>query len=228
MTEEDIKSEIVRLSGSGKKVAPGARQHGIYSSFTFPPFDQMRAVRDTRKRFEDFGLYETPPTTSALPLSGKRFLDVGSNVGAVSFHAAGMGAEVTGVEYREDRVQLCNVIADRYLMEAKFYQTDLNEVIANESKHGDDMSSPSWMAVQYDVVWCSSVDEYVNDVLAFYATLHSLCADKLYFECNRQGGVSVTETEILLKKAGFKNVMYRGNGHSGGIARKRKLFTAEV
>jgi len=206
----ELRAEFVRLSGSGKRVVPAARGHGIYSSVTLPGLDDMVAVRDTAQRYADFGVPES--------LAGKTFLDLGSNVGAMTFEATRRGASVTGVEFREDRVALCTRVAQLYGLEAKFYHANFNDL--------DD--DPSEWRRSHHVVLCSSVDEYVDDLETFYAMIRDLCTEALYFECNVQSGQSVDDTTKMLTRAGFVGVEHLGNGNSGGIRRKRKIYRARV
>lgn len=213
MTLEEIRAQITELSGSGKRVAPGARRHGIYSTFTLPGLDDMAAVRDTKQRFSDFGVPED--------MAGKWVLDLGCNVGATAFEFARRGANVVGVEFRHDRVELCMHIAAHYELPATFYQADFN---AHEMER--DWPAFPWVR-PYDVVWCSSVDEYINNLPFFYGMVYKLCRDQLYFESNLQVKDSDILVELFLKDAGFTDIKYVGNGHSGGISRKRKLFVAQ-
>ena len=77
---------------------------------------RVLAVRDSRKRVAEF-LGEVPGITSEFSevrLDGKSFIDVGANVGGMLFEFARRGAICTGVEYREDRVQLMRDIAAYY------------------------------------------------------------------------------------------------------------------
>lgn len=209
MTLEELRGHITTLSGSGKRVV-STRRHGLYSTFTLPGLDDMPGVRDTRQRFADFFIDQD--------LSGKTWIDLGANVGAMSFEAARRGATITGVEYREDRVVLMQAIAEHFGMTtAEFFIADFNE--------------PRWMEglqPKYDIVLCSSVDEYINNVLDFYEKLANLTNEVCYFESNIQRGVTETETIAALEAAGFKTVEYLGNGHSGGISRKRKLYRARI
>lgn len=226
MELSDIRDMIQELSGSGKRVAPGARRHGIYSSFTLPGLDDMEAVRDTRQRFAD---YEVPEVFVRENLVS--VIDVGSNVGAVAFEFARRGCHVTGVEYREDRVALCRAIAERWELPCRFFSGDLHVALAARR---EGLTEPEWIS-KYDVVWCSSVDEYIGDKsrpderearrLEFYRLLRALTKDDgvCYLESNLQEAESKLTVEAELGRAGF-DVTYIGNGHSGGIARKRKLF----
>lgn len=218
MTVEEIKNEITNLSGSGRRVVP-TRRHGIYSSFTLDGLDDMIAVRDTKRRFYEFGIPDD--------LTGKTFLDLGCNVGAMSFEAARRGAIVTGVEYREDRVYLCNVIASKWNLDAKFYQADFNGKDPNGVVYFPTEDMNKWCK-PHDIVMCCSVDEYINDLESFYAMLRDLCSDQLYFECNVQHGQNIEDTIAILERAGFPIVTYLGSGHSGGISRKRKIYRAKV
>lgn len=214
MNIEDIRASITELSGSGKKVMPNARKHGIYCSFTLPGLEDMLAVRDTKQRFADS---EIP-----IDLDGVSVIDVGSNVGAIALEFARRGAMVVGVEYRDDRVALCNVMARHWKLDAEFYQADFNAGTSGDQ-------SP-WLHGKYQIVWCASVDEYINDLEAFYSMLHALCSGTLYLESNLQGaGLSDSQNMVgILERAGFIDVEYLGNGHSGGISRKRKLYRAKV
>lgn len=209
----EIRDEIVRLSGSGKQIAPDRRRHGIYSSMTLDGLSDMLAVRDTLVRFTDFGIPDD--------LSGKRVLDVGSNVGAVSFEAARRGAQVVGIEFRRDRVDLCGRVARHYGLDAAFYCGDLRDL------REEDVPLDVWRA-EYDLVLCCSVDEYIPDRLDLYRTLYCHARETLYLESNVQRGQSEMETVAMLLRAGFSDATYVGNGHSGGIARRRKLFRATV
>ncbi len=215
----DIRASIVELSGSGKRVAPGARRHGIYSTFTLPGLDDMAAVRNTMTRFRDFGLV-LREGDDPEPLRGKTVIDVGSNVGATAFEFCRRGASVVGLEYRDDRVALCNVIARRWELDATFAQVDLNVPLGPRD----------WGSRRYDIVWSSSVDEYIDDLEPFYEMLHDLCGGVLYLESNLQGkGLSDPENVLaILERSGFVDAVYLGNGNSGGISRKRKLYRARA
>lgn len=207
ITVERIREELTALSGSGKRLST-QRRNGLYSSITIDDFEDMKAVRDTKKRFADFGVPDI--------LLGKTVLDLGSNVGAMSFEAAIRGATVDGVEFNNDRVALCNLIATQYELNAMFYQVDFNL---------DTLEQYEWHK-PHDIVLCSSVDEYIENIPAFYMTMRILCKETLYFECNVQKGQSVQDTVNLLTEAGFHDVHYLGNGNSGGISRKRKIYSA--
>lgn len=222
-TIDQIRAEITRTSGSGKRLAPGARRHGIYSTMTLPGLDDMTAVRDTMQRFRDFSAPDS--------MIGVTFLDLGSNVGAMALEAARRGARVVGVEFREDRVHLCNMLAERYDLDARFYAGDFND-------YGSGQIGEEWWDRSYltpaDVVLCSSVDEYILDCQRFYSDVRKLVDQngELWFESNIQDRTeynrSTEETIAMLEIAGFAQVVYRGNGNSGGMRRKRKLYTARV
>jgi len=207
-----LRSDLARLSGSGKNLST-QRRHGIYSTITIDGFDDMPALRDTMKRFSDFNIPKS--------LEGLTVMDVGSNVGALSFEAARRGASVVGLEYRRDRVDLCDAIAKHTGLDAGFYRCDLQNMTE------EDVPLDVWQ-IEYDIVMCCSVDEYIRDRQWFYQTLREHTKLTLYLESNVQRDQSMMETIAMLYQAGFANVKYLGNGHSGGIARRRKLFRATV
>lgn len=207
MELDEIKQHIIYMSGSGKRLS-SQRRHGIYSTFTLPGLHTMPGVRNTEKRFSDFGIPED--------MHGCTFLDIGCNVGAMAFEAALRGADVMGIEYRSDRVALCRMIAKTYNLEdtCEFQQADLNALEGTED----------WADVTYDYVLCSSVDAYIKDVPGFYRFLMTLTKRALYLESNIQRNNEQITTTLLLDQAFAGNVRYLGNGDSGGISRKRKLY----
>lgn len=209
-----IRDQLRYLSGGGKKLAPGMRRNGIYCTMTLPGLEDMVAVRDTKMRYEDFKVPES--------LTGVTWIDVGSNVGATALEAARRGATVTGVEFREDRVALCNVMARRWGLNASFHQADFNQV----TRLVGTPDALPWMS-QYDVVWATAVDNYIDDRPAFYRMLHSLVkpGGMLRFECNvRRGGATVDEATAWLMEAGFElgSIKYLGTGSCPFL--KRKIY----
>jgi hypothetical protein len=104
----EIRSQISHMSGGGKKLMPNRRENGIYTSVTLPGLDDMVAVRDSRVRVTEF------LGGADVRLDGKTFIDIGANVGGMLFEFARRGAICTGVEFRDDRVQLMRSIANYY------------------------------------------------------------------------------------------------------------------
>lgn len=212
MTLDEIRSAITLLSGSGKRLST-QRRHGIYSSFTLPGLDDMVAVRDTLRRFDDFrlsGVTDEEPR----PLEGQSVLDLGANVGAMTFEFARRGATVTAVEYREDRAELIRQISAHFGLDVTVHVADFNAREADWS---------GWKS-PHDYVLCSSVDEYISDLESFYDMLREVSqGGTLLLESNVQWNFDVL---AVLECHGFSSRAYLGNGHSGGISRKRKLFRA--
>lgn len=200
MKARAFRIELSELSGSGKRTH--TKRCGLYS--THPLFPDMYGVRDTEKRFTDFGIEN---------LSGS-VLDIGSNVGAVSFQALKLGASsLRGFEFSWERVELCNTLARIEGCNASFAQVDLRQFRPN---------------VEADYVFCCSVDEYIDDVQDFYRYLRSSTLKTMFFESNVQRGQSVEETVDMLEQAGFDDINYLGNGDDGGISRRRKLFICKI
>ncbi len=209
---ENIRARLTELSGSGRRLS-SQRRHGLYTTLTLPGLSDMPAVRDTEIRFSDFGV--------PSDLSGVRLLDVGANVGAVALEAARRGASVVGLEWRQDRVDLANDIARLFGLDARFWQGDVTDARWEESP-------PEFWRDDFDAVVCCSVDEYVASPADLYETLRRRLriGGALYLESNVQRGQSASQTLAMLNVAGFCDIEYLGNGHSGGISRRRKLFRA--
>ncbi len=203
--EADLVERLVALSGSGKRVV-STRTHGLYCSVELEAFKHLEAVRDTAIRFEKFG----------EPLEGRYVLDIGCNVGAMTWGALLRGAKsVQGYEFNKDRVCLCRDIAAYYKLPATFQQADFNVAYP-------ELEAP------VEVAMCFSVDEYIENRPWFYEQLFLSTGDTLLFESNVQRDQSVDDTKEMLHAAGFKTVTYKGTGHSGGISRKRHTFVCKV
>jgi len=214
----EIRASIEWLSGGGKKLAPGARYNGIYGTMTLSGLDDMVAVRDTRQRFADFGVPED--------LWGKTWIDVGANVGACALEAARRGATTVGVEYRQDRVDLCNRIAasPRWRIgSSRFFQADLNHL---------DATPNTWRTPTYDYVWSTAVDNYLDCRPNYYQLLKSLMSPDsgvLFYECNvRRGGATEAEARGWLGEAGFaqEKIEFLGTGSCPFL--KRKIYRVTV
>lgn len=213
---EFIREELKRTSGGGKRLAPGRRQNGLYCSMTLPGLDDMPAVRNTMERFAAFQVPDD--------LTGKTFMDIGSNVGAMALEAARRGATTTGLEYRDDRVSLCNVIARHYEMSnATFHVADFNAIVSTREDEDEDHQPGCLGDVELqDFVLCSSVDRYVDDFVGFYRWLRSLTGGVCLFESDRQSGsVPLDVVMADLMKAGF-SVDYLGTGPCPFL--RRKIF----
>jgi len=199
---DDYRNWLEFLSGSGKRTGT-YRIYGLYCSVNLPLFNDMPAVRDIEKRYKEFGIDKIEGSV----------IDYGCNCGSLIFESFNHGATSgTGYEYSPSRVLFCNKVARRYGLNCKFYQYDLNIDLPH---------------ITADYVFCCSVDEYINNVDLFYSHLRMSTKKKLFFECNIQRSVTVDLTVRRLMTAGFKKVSYLGNGDSGGISRKRKIYICE-
>jgi hypothetical protein len=116
LNKKDYRDWLIELSGSGKRIKT-KRNHGLYCSINLPLFRDMKAVRDIKERFADFGIEH---------LEGD-VLDYGSNCGSLIFEAMNYGCgSGKGYEYHPLRVLFCNKIAEYYKLDLKFYQYDFN------------------------------------------------------------------------------------------------------
>jgi 2-polyprenyl-3-methyl-5-hydroxy-6-metoxy-1,4-benzoquinol methylase len=192
---QDMQRSLRELSGSGKRTH--TTRMGLYSSMNF--FPDLPAVRDTALRFQEFG----------INLLEGSVLDVGSNVGALSFEAAKRGGKVQGYEYSWERVQFTNKLARQKGAPCRFTQVDLRQYLPKR---------------RAQFVFCCSVDEYIKDRQLFYNWLWEVTLDTLFFECNVQKGQTVDDTIRMLKKARFETVEHLGSGDDGGISRKRRIY----
>lgn len=199
MTDQEIRNEVIRLSGAGKR-APYNRAK-IYSSFYIPLLQDIEAVRDTERRLDEF----------KTEFAGKTVLDVGSNVGAIGFEIVRRGAKsYLGYEFNIERVELCRAIAAR-IEETRMNFTQI------------DLRTERPEAFTFDIVCCFCVDDYIEDVEEFYGWIYRRTKEVCLFETNIQGYGSETDFERRMTNVGFK-MEFIGAGHSGGISRKRHCY----
>ena len=189
--------EAHRLSGGGKRLAYVREK--LYASLELPKYKKMPFVRNTKVRFDQFGIYS---------LIEQTFVDLGCNVGALCWEAHNRAADfIYGFEYNAERVVFCSQVAEYYKMQAAFHETDFR------------IGFPTYP--EGATVMCCSVDTYV-DHMKLYRDIRASNPRVLYFESDRQDAHEDEVTEDL-EECGF-SVSYIGNGDSGGISRKRKVF----
>lgn len=132
----------------------------LYGSYHFPQMT-VAGMRDTFKRFNFWGVPKY--------LNNLKVLDIGSNTGAISLECARRGAKILGLEFNQDRVDLCNDFFNSLNLKGNFIKCDLNsEFPCNE---------------KFDIIFCCAVDRYLKnkDELFNQIKNHS---DIIYLETN--------------------------------------------
>jgi SAM-dependent methyltransferase len=174
----------------GARAERHAATHGLaYCSIELPQLliPPAEAQRDSTRRFERYGI-------RAGDLAGKRVLDLGCNVGAMSFGAHLRGArEVRGVEYDAGKVEVARrVAAFAGAMSVRFEQGDV------------DALTPERVGGPAEVVFCFAIEAHVRDPQRLYRLLGELTTELLCFEGN--AGCDVEFVELRLRAAGFDRV----------------------
>lgn len=221
MSRDQVKKElydrIVEVSGPHIKIEGNTvrSHHGIdlYGSYHLDDFNFSNALRSTLVRFDEF---QAPQS-----LANRRVIDIGSNMGSLSFECLRRGAEfVTGYEYCEERVQLCREIAEFLGLSdrCEFVQIDLRDVFESPVLRQDFLDSVS----QNDIVFCCAVDAYV-DKGKLYELVARLTTELCYFETNAR--TLQHEFISLMKGHGFESVTPIGTSKSDkGYGRKSYIL----
>ncbi len=168
--------------------------HGlVYGSIELPilRMSSDQAQRDSTRRFEQFGI-------GSQGLQGMTVLDLGCNVGAMSFGAHVRGAkQVRGIEFDKGKVEIGNRIARFAGVEStQFRQGNIDELTV------DGLGGPS------DVVFCFAIEKHVDDTRHLYQLLGDVTSGTLYFEGN--AGCEILQVEGYLRAQGFKQVEQLG------------------
>jgi 2-polyprenyl-3-methyl-5-hydroxy-6-metoxy-1,4-benzoquinol methylase len=165
------------------------KQGRIYNSIslpelTIPPED---AQRDCGRRYDQFGI------TGEI-LTGKRVLDLGSNIGGMLFEAQRFGpGECRGIEFDASKVAVSNRVALFCgLRNVRFVQGDIDKITVKS------VGGP------YEVVMCLAVEAHVKKPRRMYRLLGELTREVLYFEGNSTTDIKVAEQ--CLRDAGFSRI----------------------
>lgn len=201
---QDLYDRLVKISGPLQDHT-GIAKDSLYGTFHYKKFYYTEAWRDTIWRFNRF---EIPDD-----LSGRTVLDIGSNTGAMSLEFARRGAKVTGMEYNQERVDICNELAKYLEADAEFHQGDI------------DNGLPSHLDRKYDIVICTAVDAYVKDRFALYDLMACVAKEAIYFESNFQIHRKQRREEIKDILQYFRGKFHTKHGYKGTCARdSRRCF----
>lgn len=159
----DLLKRSINLSGPLKK-GDGV----LYGTYHFKGLDSknQNAMRNTLKRYNFFGIPKS--------LDGLNVLDLGSNTGALSLEASRRGASVFGLEYNQERVDLCTEIA---------YALDLENIEFKQCDFNKDWS----LDKTFDIVFCCAVDRYLNDKNKLFESVKKYTKSICYLEVNSPG-----------------------------------------
>jgi hypothetical protein len=136
---------------------------------------------------------------------GKRFLELGCNMGLLAIHARLAGAQLcVAADVDSDVLEAAKLAARGFGADVEFRQLDLNEI----DKWGPGLE-------QFDIVSAMSVMHWVQNKERVWSFL-ALFPELLY-----EGHESEAEAEEALQKAGFKQIV-----RLGPTERNRPMFLA--
>lgn len=166
----------------------------IYNTFDMPylKVDHKIAQRNIKSRLKKFGV-------SKKMISGKKVLDIGSNIGGILFELFKMQpAKAVGLEYDKEKIDISKLITKIHAYEnIDFYQMDIES-----SSFIEDFSQ------KYDIIFCLAIIEHLRDKEVFINKLARICDGYLFFEGNN--GTDIKKVKDSLENAGFGMVNYIG------------------
>lgn len=148
------------------------------------------AQRNCIRRFERFGM-------SGGDFGGKKVLDLGANIGAMSFQAMAHGAcGCVGVEFDRSKVHLARKLAAYAgLKGVEFMQGDLDRIRVRRLP-------------QSDIVLCLAVVGHLKRPHRLYSLLGRVTKDVVLFEGNAK--TKVDDVVRGLRQSGFRSVEFLG------------------
>jgi SAM-dependent methyltransferase len=173
----------------------------VYCSIELPTLTVHpdQAQRNSTRRFEQFGI-------GARDFVGLSVLDLGCNIGAMSFGAQVRGAaQVLGIEFDDAKVEIATRIA-RFsgLANTRFRQGNVDQLSA------EDLGGLS------DVVFCFAIDEHVDNPKHLFQLLGDVTGQTLYFEGN--AGSDALAVGHRLRAVGFRSIEQLGVSDDERIA----------
>lgn len=200
-----LKRRLKRVSGHRTGVVSG-RGGRIYQSFHSRELGPDHAQRNTVLRFRNMGVGS---------LQGQKVLDLGSNLGAVSLHAARLGAyQVLGVELDDSRVSAAKAVVGLlgWSRVVSFQQREIQEFLNSTDE-------------TFDLVFALAIDAWVGEPARLYRQLRKVVKGHLFLETNRMK--TGDEARRALEQAGFLRVEYLGTTtQEDAFATTRLLFRA--
>ena len=136
---------------------------------------------------------------------GKTILDLGCNMGSMSFEACNLGAKsVVGYDVIPDRIEVANGIATFEKLPAEFRVGNVDE---------------DHIEGEYDITFCLALDGWVKNPDKLYKIIGRCTKEKLYFETHigagqgQTGKPEVDKVTNILKDIGFKTIEYINKKH---------------
>jgi len=131
-------------------------------------------------------------------VKGKSVLDLGSNVGAMSYSLHSLGAKsILGIEFDEEKVDLANRIAAyNGLNSVAFCQGDIDNLDTSGFEDG------------YDIVLCLAIESHVKHPQRLYSLLERYANNVVCFEGNSLTDRKAVESQLT--NHGFTSVEYLG------------------
>lgn len=168
----------------------------LYSTFHFDNFLCLNGLRKTLVRFEEFRIPEL--------LEGKTVIDLGSNIGGMSFECLRRKAEnVKGFEYNQDRVNVCNKLLNYLGLSDKgnFEQLDINELLKDSTQ----------FKYTADIVICCAIDAYITNKQELYKLVGTITNEVCYYETN--SGIHPDDFKKEMEKY-FRGIIHLGTSKS--------------
>lgn len=174
----------------GRHVCSARRTYG---SFTLPllSVDASVAQRDSARRLENFGIRRAD-------IEGATILDLGSNIGAMSFELQRFRpARTLGVEYDRDKVMTANRVAALHgLADVTFIPGDIDALTLDT------------VGETFDVVLSLAIEGHVADPKRLFRLLADVTRRTLYFEGNITTDIEWVQEN--LRQHGFSSFEKRG------------------
>lgn len=194
INDSNYKALMVRLEACSPSTVPG---HALYSTIDFSGFEELNktAIRDTQARFKAMDIKE-------FSFTGKTLLDVGCNIGHMLFETSVYGFPIShGLECSSGFTTAGNAIAEYLRMTDRItiHTSDVNKLTVDKLKALTDIE-------QFDVVFCFTVDGYIQNPSAFYKLLYNITKEVLYFEPNNHKLPWAEDGIEFIKTWGFNTV----------------------
>ena len=141
--------------------------------------------------------------TNAYDFKDKKGIDLGCNIGGLTFALAIKGSKMTGVDIKEDNLTIANACENYYKLGCKFIKDDIVDYVL--SNFADNKISK-----HYDFCLCLAVWHWIvkqtnlNMGIALLKRISKTC-DTMFFEINFGHEEGLIGSEETMKDAGLTN-----------------------
>lgn len=194
----------------------------VYHPIPFPPFRDLTTQVTNGTPYHRLGMI----LQKCCSFRGRAVLDLGCNVGFYSFSLAKRGAHVTGIDVRQEYINIASTLARKYELPAHFSCTSIDPGFFDQPR-------------RYDVTLCFSMIQWVvkqngHACARTVLKLISECSASMFFDVSVNTGKACLTCEpgrelpfvhsLLQEATTYEHIEFLGDVHPYGTDTRHVFF----